>query len=85
MRNAIELRILDVCLRRKSKMAAKQLREEAIDSEEARVEKRDAYVEEKKEDHEKRLEDERAARVKMAKEAGEDTPNEDDDEVEEFD
>lgn len=84
LRSAIELRITDVCTRRRSKRAAKALREDAIESEEARIEKRNTYVEEKKEDFDKRMEDEKQARIQLAKDAGDDTPPEDDD-VEEFD
>lgn len=59
LRSGLELRVQDVNNRRAAKRAAKALREDAIENEEARVEKRNTYVEEKKEDFEKRMEDER--------------------------
>lgn len=63
VRTAIELRIHDVNARRRAKLAAKELREEAIEAEEERLVKREKYVEDKKEDHEKRMADEKAARI----------------------
>lgn len=85
IRGAIELRINDVCTRRKSKRAAKALREEAIEAEAERKEKREAYIEEKKEDFEKRIADEKQARIQLAKDAGEETPSEKEEEEEQFD
>ena len=85
LRAAIELRISDVCGRRKAKRAAQALREDAIEAEEERKEKRDAYLEEKRADFETRIAEEKAARIQLAKDAGEETPKEEDEDEEQFD
>ena len=83
LRSAIDLRIADVNARRKSKRAAQGLREDAMDAEEERKEKCEIHIEDKKAEFDQRKEDERAARVQLAKDAGEDTPAEDADEDDE--
>ena len=70
LKEALDLRIHDVKTRRKKKVTQRAEREEAEENEKARLEKKQAYVDQKEEEYEDKIQADKDARDKLRQEAG---------------
>lgn len=85
VRDAMNLRINDVRSRRKQKTVEREQRQEAIANEQTRMERCEAYIADKKEEFEIKMQEEAEARKKLREEAGEDVGESEGEEQDEFD